>query len=216
VKLRAAVFASGGGSNFQALLDHQRGDGSWEVVLLVTDRPDAGAVDRARAGGVTAVVVPATDREGTEVTRELLEVLDEHGIDLILLAGYLKLVPREVVARYRQRILNIHPALLPKFGGKGMYGLRVHRAVLESGDEESGATVHFVDEEYDRGPVLAQRRVPVRSDDVPETLAARVLSVEHRLYPAAVDHLCEAVRAGEEPEPLMDERPASEVSRERS
>jgi phosphoribosylglycinamide formyltransferase 1 len=202
VKLRTAVFASGGGSNFQALLDHQSPTGLWEIVLLVTDRADAGAVDRARAAGVAVAVVDTRAREPADVARELLDTLEEHDVGLVLLAGYLRLVPREVVARYRHRILNIHPALLPDFGGKGMYGMRVHRAVLGAGEPESGATVHLVDEEYDRGRILAQRRVPVLEGDTPEALAARVLAVEHQLYPAAVDHVCEAIAAGLEPTPL--------------
>jgi folate-dependent phosphoribosylglycinamide formyltransferase PurN len=123
-------------------------------------------------------------------------------VDVIVLAGYLKLVPPEVVARYAGRILNIHPALLPSFGGKGMYGMNVHRAVIEAGVPESGATVHFVDERYDEGHILAQRTVPVQAGDTPEDLAARVLAVEHRLYPEAVDHLCEALAAGRDPGPM--------------
>jgi phosphoribosylglycinamide formyltransferase-1 len=112
------------------------------------------------------------------------------------------MVPPEVVARYRRRMLNVHPALLPAFGGKGMYGKRVHAAVIAAGERESGASVHFVDEEYDRGPVVAQRRVPVLEGDTPESLAARVLEVEHVLYPAAVDQISEALAAGREP-PLI-------------
>jgi len=208
VKLRTAVFASGGGSNFQALLDHRGPSGSWEVVVLVTDRPEAGAIERARRAGVAVAVASPAGRDPAEIARELLAVLDEHRVDLVLLAGYLKLVPPEVVERYRGRILNIHPALLPKHGGKGMYGIRVHRAVLEAGERESGASVHLVDEEYDRGAVIAQRRVPVLDGDTPEALAARVLAVEHELYPAAVDHLCAAIAAGEEPG-LMHEEPAT-------
>lgn len=210
MRLRTAVFVSGGGSNFQALLDHQSAAGAWEVVLLVTDRPDAGAVERARAAGVPVAVVAPSGRSVEEFAAELLRVLGAHRIELILLAGYLKLVPPEVVARYPQRILNIHPALLPKYGGKGMYGLRVHRAVLEAGDGESGATVHFVDEEYDRGATLAQSRVPVLEGDTPESLARRVLAVEHRLYPAAVDRLCAAIGAGLEPETMHGVGPTSE------
>ena len=197
--LRTAVFASGGGSNFQALLDHESPSASWRIVLLITDRVDAGAIERARAAGLPVAVVAGAGREPAEVAQELLEVLAEHRVDLILLAGYLKLVPGNVVARYRQRILNIHPALLPKFGGKGMYGIRVHRAVLEAGEPESGATVHFVDEEYDRGALVAQQRVPGHETDTPEELAARVLAVEHQLYPAAVEHVCTAIAAGAEP-----------------
>jgi folate-dependent phosphoribosylglycinamide formyltransferase PurN len=136
------------------------------------------------------------------VARDTLQLLARHRVDVILLAGYVRLVPAAVVARYRGRMLNVHPALLPAFGGKGMYGRRVHAAVLESGAGETGATVHFVDEHYDRGPVVAQRRVPVLPDDTPESLAARVLAVEHELYPAAVDHVCEAIAAGREPTPM--------------
>jgi folate-dependent phosphoribosylglycinamide formyltransferase PurN len=112
--------------------------------------------------------------------------LERHGVDLIVLAGYLRLVPPGIVARFRGRIINIHPALLPGFGGKGMYGRRVHEAVLASGARESGATVHLVDEVYDRGPILGQVRVPVLPGDDPERLAARVLEAEHRLLPAVV------------------------------
>lgn len=201
MKLRAAVFASGGGTNFQALLDHRSATGSWEVVLLVTDRPDAGALARAERAGLASAVVGTRGRELSEVGAELLEVLERERIDVILLAGYLKLVPPELVERFRGRILNIHPALLPLFGGRGMYGRRVHEAVIESGASESGATVHFVDEEYDRGEILAQRRVPVEPGDTAETLAARVLSVEHELYPEAVDRLCDALAHGRAPEP---------------
>jgi phosphoribosylglycinamide formyltransferase-1 len=202
VTLRAAVFASGGGTNFQALLDRQRPGGSWEIVLLLTDRAESGAVARAEKAGVATAVVSTKGRELADVGREMLGLLEAHAVDVILLAGYLKLVPPGVVASYPGRIVNIHPALLPDFGGKGMYGIHVHRAVLESGATESGASVHFVDEEYDRGRVLAQRRVPVRAGDTPEELAARVLEVEHRLYPDAVDHLCDAVAAGVDPGPM--------------
>jgi folate-dependent phosphoribosylglycinamide formyltransferase PurN len=116
-------------------------------------------------------------------------------VDLLVLAGYLKLVPAAVIARYRDHVLNVHPALLPAFGGRGMYGHRVHEAVLASGARESGATVHLVDEVYDRGAILAQARVPVLPDDTPDRLAARVLAVEHRLLPAAVLAAAAAGRA---------------------
>lgn len=200
--LRVAVLASGGGTNFQALLDHQRPGGGWEIVLLLTDRADAGAVARAERAGVAAVVLQTKGRELADVGAEMLARLEEHHVDVVLLAGYLKLVPPAVVARYPGRILNIHPALLPAFGGKGMYGMNVHRAVIEAGVPESGATVHFVDEEYDRGRILAQRRVAVEPGDTPEALAARVLAVEHRLYPEAVDHLCDALAAGRNPDSM--------------
>jgi len=201
VTLRAAVFASGGGTNFQALLDHQRPGGSWEIVLLLSDRADAGALARAHRAGVATAVVATKGRELTDVAREMLGLLEAHAVDVILLAGYVKLVPTAVVARYSKRILNVHPALLPAFGGKGMYGMNVHRAVIESGVRESGASVHLVDEQYDRGRVLAQASVPVHAGDTPEALAARVLQVEHRLYPGAVDRFCEALAAGQDPAP---------------
>ena len=200
--LRAAVFASGGGTNFQALLDHQRPNGSWEIVLLVSDRSLAGALARAEQAGVATAVVATKGRDVADVGKEMLGLLEAHAVDVLLLAGYLKLVPPAVVARYPGRILNVHPALLPAFGGKGMYGMNVHRAVIEAGEAESGATVHFVDAEYDRGRILAQRRVPVREGDTPEELAARVLEVEHALYPEAVDHLCDALEAGQDPGPM--------------
>ena len=209
MKLKAAVFASGGGSNFQALLDHQSFAGGWRIVLLVSDREDGGALKRAEAAGVETAVVATVGREPGDVARQTLDALGRHGVELILLAGYLKLVPTEVLERYRGRVLNIHPALLPSFGGKGMYGMKVHRAVIESGVAASGATVHFVDEEYDRGTVLAQRHVVVRPGDTPEELAARILTVEHQLYPAAVDHLCAAVAAGREPTRMSESGEAS-------
>ncbi len=176
---RIAVLASGRGSNLESLFDRLAGHPTAEIALVVADRP-AEALDRARARGVPAQVVSPGDPQA------LLEILGERSIEWVVLAGYLRKLPAEVVGAYRGRILNIHPALLPRFGGPGMYGERVHRAVLESGETESGASVHIVDEEYDHGPVVAQRRVPVEPDDTPETLAKRVLAVEHELLPEVV------------------------------
>ncbi len=195
MSLRAAVFASGRGTNFEVLADGGAGSHSWEVVLLVTDRAQARAVERAKARGIPSAVIPPDDDPGTFASRLLARLTDE-SVDFILLAGYLRLVPVEVVKAFRNRILNIHPALLPGFGGRGMYGARVHEAVLESGTRISGATVHFADEEYDRGAILAQWPVPVLPDDTPETLASRVQEVEHLLYPAAVDVLVRALEEG--------------------
>ena len=200
--LRAAVFASGGGTNLQALLAHQKNDPPWRIVLLLTDRASAGALDRARSAQVATAVVPTKDRPATEVAGAILDTLEEHAVDVVFLAGYLKLIPGEVVARYRRRILNIHPALLPSFGGKGMYGMNVHRAVIEAGVRVTGATVHMVDEEYDRGMILAQWPVPVKPGDSPEEVAARVLAVEHSLYCRTADHVCRAHLAGAEPTPV--------------
>jgi phosphoribosylglycinamide formyltransferase-1 len=177
------VFASGGGSNLQAICDHvdDLGAGSpAEVVLVLSDKQDAKALDRARARDVEAAWLPV------ERGAELAPMLADRGITLIALAGYLRLVPLDVVRAFKGRMLNVHPALLPSFGGKGMYGERVHRAVLAAGVRVSGPTVHFVDERFDEGAIIAQWPVPVRTDDTPVTLGARVLAVEHRIFPWAV------------------------------
>jgi formyltetrahydrofolate-dependent phosphoribosylglycinamide formyltransferase len=187
---RAAVFASGSGSNLQAILDHQYALGdsaATDVVLVASDHATAGALTRARKAGIVAL---ALDRDAR--TTGLASILSEHRVDLIVLAGYLRLVPADVVSGYRGRILNVHPALLPAFGGPGMYGHHVHEAVLASGARLTGPTVHFVDERYDEGPVIAQTAVPIRPGDTPDELAQRVLEAEHGLYPRVV----EAVAAG--------------------
>jgi phosphoribosylglycinamide formyltransferase 1 len=199
--VRIAVLASGGGSNLQALLDrfNAGGESVARVELVIASRPGIGALERAAAVAVPRVVLdPGADpvRHG----HEMLGALERERIDLVVLAGYLKLVPAAVVDRFRGRMLNVHPALLPAFGGEGMYGMRVHRAVLAAGVRISGATVHQVDERYDEGAIVAQWPVPVLHADTPETLAARVLRVEHLLLPAAV----EALVRGAGGEPLQD------------
>ena len=154
---------------------------------VVSNRPDAGALERARRAGIpTAIIRNPLD------AAELLTALGD--AELVVLAGYLKLIPALVVARFRQRLINIHPALLPAFGGPGMYGRRVHEAVLASNATESGATVHYVDEDYDRGPIVAQRRVPVQPDDTVDTLAQRVLAAEHALLPDVVIELAQKIQ----------------------
>lgn len=189
---RLVVLASGGGSNLGALLAHLDARGAArraEVVAVGSDRAGAGALERARARGIEAVHLPAADATGETLARLLSRV----EADVVVLAGYLRLVPRDVVAAYHGRMLNVHPALLPAFGGHGMYGLRVHQAVLDAGARVTGATVHFVDESFDRGAIIAQWPVPVLEGDTPERLAARVLVAEHALYP----HVIEAVAAGD-------------------
>lgn len=201
-RLNVVAFASGGGTNFQALVDRGLESEDWRIAGLITNTSTAGALDRAQAAQIPTMVVPTKDRNGDEVTSALLTALDGWGADVICLAGYMRLLPAAVVTRFRNRILNVHPALLPSFGGKGMYGMNVHRAVLAAGETWSGATVHYVDERYDEGAIIGQSLVPVEPDDSPEDLQARVLEVEHELYPAAVDHICAALRRGEEPGPL--------------
>ena len=178
---RVAVLASGGGSNLQALLDACGAGSPARIVLVLSNNPKAGALTRAERAGVPYAVIP-DPADGAVLTRRLT---DAHA-DLVVLAGYLKLVPAETVAAFEGRMINVHPGLLPAFGGPGMYGARVHRAVLESGATESGATVHLVSAEYDRGETIAQRRVPVLPGDTPDTLAVRVLAVEHQLLPEVV------------------------------
>jgi formyltetrahydrofolate-dependent phosphoribosylglycinamide formyltransferase len=187
MRTRIAVLASGGGSNLQAILDHfeRLGDRrGGDVVLVASDRPDAGALERASRRGIMASVHSTPKRPDAA---PLGQLLDEHHIDLVVLAGYLKLIPSEVVARYERRIINVHPALLPAFGGPGMYGQRVHHAVIEAGVRVSGVTVHFVDDVYDRGQIIAQWPVPVFPSDDAGTLAARVLRVEHLVFPRVVE-----------------------------
>jgi len=202
MNIPVAVFASGGGTNLQALLDNESPDGPYRVALVLSDRESAGALDRAREFGRAAVVVAVRDRSPAEVEAEILALLEEHGIGAVFLAGYLRLIPGGVVRSFRRRIVNMHPALLPAFGGKGMWGRHVHEAVLASGARISGPTVHYVDEEYDTGTVIAQWPVPVRDGDDADALAARVLQVEHALYPAVADHLCNAFARGNIPGPF--------------
>jgi phosphoribosylglycinamide formyltransferase-1 len=184
----------------QALLDGlPQPDAPGRVALVVSNRDDAPALERARERDIPAATIA---RDGTDAAA-LLALLRGHDIGLVVLAGYLKRVPDAVVSAWRGRVLNIHPALLPAFGGPGMYGRRVHEAVLASGVRLTGATVHVVDEQYDHGPIVAQWPVPVRAGDTPESLAARVLEVEHRLLPAAVRAACgHMARYAEPPRPL--------------
>jgi len=191
-RARIGVLASGGGSNLQALLDHlaERGDArGGDVVVVASNRPDAGALTRAADAHVPAVVLasPHAPRGA-----DLASTLREHGVDLVVLAGYMRLVPSDVTRAYHGRMLNVHPALLPEFGGPGMYGPRVHRAVIAAGARESGPTVHFVDDVYDHGAIIAQWPVPVLANDDEHSLARRVLRAEHLLFPRVVD----AVAAG--------------------
>jgi len=170
---------SGGGTNLQALLDALHDSPIARVTRVISNRPDAGALARARRAGVTTTVL----RDPSDPAEVLAALADAQ---LVVLAGYLKLVHASVVARFKGRMINIHPALLPDFGGPGMYGLRVHEAVLASGAKESGATVHFVDEAFDRGEIIAQEKVRIEPGDTPDTLAERVLEAEHRLLPRVV------------------------------
>jgi phosphoribosylglycinamide formyltransferase 1 len=182
---RLAVLASGRGSNLQAIIEHFDNlarERVATVALVASNRADSPALIRAATASIDIAHFNAAD-DGSE----LLALLQKFRIDLVVLAGYLKRIQPKVIREYAGRIVNIHPALLPAFGGEGMYGARVHEAVIASGARETGATVHIVDDEYDRGPIVAQWRVPVNQSDTAESLAARVLNVEHVIYPRAVE-----------------------------
>ena len=195
-RARIAILASGDGSNLQALLEYFEGPGRdvASVVWIGSNRAEAGALVRARAAGIANDVVADPD-DATELLTRLRAVR----ADLLVLAGYLKLVPAGVVHAFHGRLLNVHPSLLPAFGGDGMYGMRVHEAVLEHGAKVTGATVHFVDEHFDRGAIAAQWPVSVRDGDTPATLAERVLRAEHLLLPRTIAAVASgAVRLGED------------------
>ena len=186
-RLRLAVLLSGGGTTLQNLLDHiADGRLTAEVSVVVSSRPDAFGLERARRAGVPAIVVPRKGQPDVQAFNDALHgALEPYAVDLVVLAGFLSLFePRQ---RYAGRVLNIHPALIPAFCGEGFYGHRLHEAVLAAGVKVSGCTVHFADDQYDRGPIILQGCVPVLEDDTPDTLAARVLALEHELYPRAIE-----------------------------
>ena len=178
---RIAVFSSHNGSNLQAIIDGcKRGKISAVVALVVSNNPDSFSLERAKRAGIPRVCLNSKAL-GKSLGDKMLFWLAKHDIDIVFLAGYLKKLPQKVLREYEGKVFNIHPSLLPKFGGKGMYGTRVHRAVLQAGETETGVTIHRVNSEYDTGETVAQFKVPVESGDTAETLAKRVLAAEHKL-----------------------------------
>jgi phosphoribosylglycinamide formyltransferase 1 len=188
LKIGVLLSGRGRGSNLQAILDAcASGHIPGQVAVVISTTPDTPALERARAAGVVARFVDPEQPDGpAALDRELAMRLMDAGVELVALSGYLRLLGPEMLRRYPMRIMNVHPSLLPAFGGRGFYGRHVHEAVLESGAKFSGATVQFVDPEYDHGPIILQAVVPVLDDDTPLDLAARVLEQEHRLYPEAI------------------------------
>ncbi len=184
------MFASGNGTNFRSILEHKReGKLESDVELLITNNSTCGAAEIARAEGIEVVHISRKvfpDLSSKDYSDLFISALSKKEIDLIVLAGYMKKLPEEVVKKFSNRIINIHPALLPKYGGKGMYGINVHKAVIESGDKETGVTVHFVNENYDEGEIIYQEKIPVKDDDTPESLMERVREVEHEIYPVVI------------------------------
>ncbi len=193
VQRKLAVLASGRGSNFQAILE--KIDNGWipaAAKLCITNNPSAGVIDIARQHDIEVRIINSKSYPDAQSFNDaILSELTAAGIDYIVLAGYLKLIGRQIVEHYENRIINIHPALLPAFGGKGMYGHHVHQAVFDSGARVSGATVHLVNSEYDSGPIVVQKCIDISDVTSPEEIAARVLRIEHEIFPLAVKLLVE-------------------------
>lgn len=185
--IRIGVLASGGGTNLQAIMDAcERGEIDGSVVIVISDNTDAYALERARKRNIRAEALPPKGRTREEHERLVHGLFSEERVELVVLAGYMRILTPWLINSYRGKMMNIHPALLPSFGGEGMYGEHVHRAVLDYGCKVSGCTVHFVSAEVDGGPVIVQESVPVLEEDTPDSLADRIHPVEHRLYPKAI------------------------------
>ncbi|MCK4303783.1 MAG: phosphoribosylglycinamide formyltransferase [Candidatus Eisenbacteria sp.] len=193
MKKRVAAFCSHGGSNFAAIADAAaRGEIPIEVAVMVHNNARAGAKQKAQARGIPTEWIPRkTFADETAYTQRLMQVLDRYGIDIVALAGFMQLVPSELLRRYEGKVTNIHPALLPLFGGRGFYGMKVHEAVFASGMKVSGPTVHLVDEQYDHGPILMQRAIAIDDCKCPEEIASLVLAEEHKIYPETLGLLAQ-------------------------
>ncbi len=180
------IFASGGGSNARNIITHFENSPVGRVALVVSNKPNAGVLDMAEAHGIPTHII---DRQGFYETEGLLDVLKQYEIDFVVLAGFLWLVPAYLVRAFPHKILNIHPALLPKYGGKGMYGHHVHEAVKAAGETASGMTIHFVDEHYDEGDIVFQAQCPVKATDTAADIARNVLALEHRYFPEIIERV---------------------------
>lgn len=182
---RIAIFASGSGTNAQAIMEHFEGSGKADVALVVCNKSGARVMERAVERGIKTVLISKEDVS----SGELLEILKANRINFVVLAGYLWLIPDYLVKAFPNKIVNIHPALLPKYGGKGMYGMNVHKAVIANGENESGITIHFVNEQYDEGQILFQASCEVQPNDTPESLAERIHALEHKHFPVELEKL---------------------------
>jgi len=192
-RLKIGVLASGGGSNLQSIIDRSHeGSLSADIIVVISNNSAAKALDRARSHGIEAIHVSSVTEGSDEgVDKRIAEEMRSRDVDIVVLAGYMKKIGPELLKAYDARIINIHPALLPKFGGKNMYGIRVHEAVITAGEKESGPTVHIVDGRYDHGRILGQEKVPVLPDDTPDTLQKRVLEKEHKILPDTIQQIAE-------------------------
>ncbi len=186
-RVRIGVLASGGGTNLQAIIEScESGEIYGDVVVVISNDPEAFALERARKHGIPAFAFPHKGMTREDHEKEIVACLERNGVDLVVLAGYLRMMTSVMVSRYVGRMINTHPALLPSFGGKGMHGLKVHQAVIDRGCKVSGCTVHFVTLDVDGGPIIAQKAIQVLEDDNAETLQERVLKEEHKLLPKAI------------------------------
>ena len=188
---RIAIFASGTGSNAKKIIEHLSPHPFIKVQLIVCNKPKAGVLDIAAANQIAAILI---DKEKFFRGSGYADELKEAQINFIVLAGFLWKIPQTLIDAYRNRIVNIHPALLPKFGGKGMYGAKVHEAVIAARESESGITIHYVDEHYDNGDVIFQATCPVFKDDTPESLAERIHELEHKHYAGVIEECIKKIR----------------------
>ena len=192
MKKRIAVFASGGGTDFQSIIDANEREHFCEIAYLIASKEGIGAIDRAQKHGIETAVYAKKDYPDIEkLYADLTSLLCANDVDYIVLAGWLKIIPESFIRSFEDRIINIHPSLIPSFCGAGMYGLNVHKAVLDFGAKVSGCTVHFVNEIPDGGAIIAQKAVEVKQGDTPESLQSRILESEHELLPYCVKKLCE-------------------------
>jgi phosphoribosylglycinamide formyltransferase-1 len=181
-----AIFASGAGSNAEKIIEYFKGNDRVQVALIVCNKPTAGVLKIAENHGISSILI---EKEGFFSQNSCVSALKAHQIDFIVLAGFLWKIPDALVNAYRGKIVNIHPALLPKYGGKGMYGMQVHEAVIQAGETESGITIHHVDEHYDEGDIIFQAKCPIEPGDTPEILAQKVHALEHRHFPKVIAEL---------------------------
>tara|TARA_B100002051_G_scaffold136456_1_gene129639 strand:+ start:9474 stop:10109 length:636 start_codon:yes stop_codon:yes gene_type:complete len=204
-KKNIVIFASGTGSNFVSIYNHiDKGSINAKIALLISNNPNCGAIKFANSNNIsTSIIKKDMLKDSSKYQDFLLEEILKVEADLIVLAGFLKIIPKEVIAKYEKKILNIHPSLLPKFGGKGYYGDRVHKAVIESGDDFTGATVHFVNSKYDEGPIVFQKKVKVNFDDDVNTISKKVLKIEHEILPFTVKAFCENKISWKDNKPLI-------------
>ena len=186
-----AIFASGSGSNAENLMQHFVGNNKVKISWIVTNKEDAGVVQRANKFRKGVQIISRYALENT--TEKFIEFLKLEKVDLIILAGFLLKIPEKLVVAFPMRIINIHPALLPNYGGKGMYGMHVHNAVIAAGEKESGITVHFVNEEYDKGEIILQEKCFISKEDTPETLANKIHELEYKFFPLAVEQVIERI-----------------------